>query len=319
MTRTFEAKPTDLGPEPISIGLIGPPGGGKTKSALRLADGMRRVRHGEVVVIDTENRAKKYRGDHKFTWVPFGAPFRSEDFLAAIQQYDKPTTAAIIIDSMSDEHEGEGGHLAWHDAEVTRMGGNDWAAWSKPSASRRAFKSGFLRVMTPLIFTFRAREKTKQIQDGAKKKVVNIGFQPVAPLEIVHSLDLTCILPSNADGIPQWKSDKAGEDFIIKLPDYLKPFVRDGQLNEDMGEAFARWAAGGNPAPSTDQQDDKTAAEWDVELGEAAKNGTKALQALWITIPREHKEILEAAKNNRHKPTAQEADESFRASVEVPQ
>ena len=67
-----------------------------------------------------------------------------------------------------------------------------------------------------MIFTFRAREKTAQ--EG--KKIINIGWQPVAPLEIVHTLDLTCILPPKADGVPVWKSDKAGEDFIIKLPNH---------------------------------------------------------------------------------------------------
>jgi hypothetical protein len=246
--RTFEAKPVDVGPEPLSIGLIGPSNGGKTKSALRIADGIRKVRGGEVVVIDTENRAKKYRTIHEFKWVPFPPPFRSEDFLTAIRQWDKPTTAAIIIDSMSDEHEGEGGHLSWHEAEISRMGGNEWAAWSKPSASRRAFRGGFLRIMTPLIFTFRAREKTQQITEGGKKKVVNLGFMPVAPTEIVHLMDLTCILPSNSDGVPQWSSAKAGEDFIIKLPEYLKPFIKDGQLSEATGEALAKWARGAPPA-----------------------------------------------------------------------
>jgi hypothetical protein len=226
--RQFTAAPMDEGPDPLSIGLIGPPNGGKSKSALRLADGMQRVRGGEIVVIDTERRARKFRQSHKFTWVPFDPPFKSEFFLHAIQQWDKQNTACIVIDSMSDEHEGEGGHLAWHDAEVPHAGGNQWAAWSKPSASRRAFKTGFLRIMTPLIFTFRAREKTQQIRKGGKIEIVNIGFQPVAPLEIVHALDLTCILPPNANGVPQWKSDKVGEDFIIKLPEYLQPHVHDG-------------------------------------------------------------------------------------------
>lgn len=55
--------------------------------------------------------------------------------------------------------------------------------------------------------------------------------------------------------------------------------------------------------------DDKTAAEWDVELGEEAAKGTQALQAFWATIPKHIKPQLEAAKNRRHKPTAAKADE----------
>ena len=57
-----------------------------------------------------------------------------------------------------------------------------------------------------------------------------------------------------------------------------------------------------------DNRDEKSAAEWDVELGEAAKKGTAALVALWSTIPKHIKPELEAAKNRRHKPTAAQAD-----------
>jgi hypothetical protein len=105
------------------------------------------------------------------------------------------------VDAVSDEHEGEGGYLEWHDEMVPKMGGNEWAAWAKPKASRKKLISGLLHIKTPLIFTFRAREKTKQNPDArsAKDKIVNIGWQPVAPLEIVHTLDLTCILPPRAE------------------------------------------------------------------------------------------------------------------------
>lgn len=71
-------------------------------------------------------------------------------------------------------------------------------------------------------------------------------------------------------------------------------------------------AAAPGPAPSHQTgaaADDKTAAEWDVELGEAAKKGMKALQELWSQIPAEHKATLKAALDRRHKPTAAAADE----------
>jgi hypothetical protein len=174
----------------------------------------------------------------------------STAFLEAIRAQLPSKPAAIVIDSMSDEHER---YLSWHDEMVPAMGGNEWAAWAKPKAARKQLISGILKIKTPLIFTFRAREKTKQNPDpNAKRneKIINIGWQPVAPLEIVHMLDLTCILPPRADGVPVWKSDKIGEDFIIKLPNYLAPFIDAGKpLNEEMGAAFARWAKGETAAP----------------------------------------------------------------------
>lgn len=54
--------------------------------------------------------------------------------------------------------------------------------------------------------------------------------------------------------------------------------------------------------------EEKSAAEWDVELGEAAKHGMLRLQHVWDGIPKEHHKTLKAALDRRHKPTAAEAD-----------
>lgn len=253
------------GEEPLLIGLIGPPGGGKTVSALRLASGMRKVRPGPVVLIDTEGgRSKKYspaKGrpaepaslSFEFLRVEMTPPFRSHDFLAAIKAQLPLNPAAIIVDTLSDEHEGEGGFLEWHDEMVPKMGGNEWAAWGMPKAARKRLISGLLQLKVPLLFTFRAREKTITEPGkgkGGKDKISNIGWMPVAPLEIVHGLDLTCILPPRANGVPVWTSEKIGEDFIIKLPAFLASSVRDGALSEETGEALARWAKGESATPT---------------------------------------------------------------------
>ncbi len=239
--------------EPLLLGIIGPPGGGKSLSSLRLAKGIQRVRRGDIVLLDTEGgRSRKYADLIPFKIVEMTGSPRSTDFLEAIRAQLPNNPAAVIVDSMSDEHEN---YLEWHDEMVPKMGNNEWAAWAKPKAARKQLISGLLKIKTPLIFTFRAREKTKQNTDpNAKRneKIINIGWQPVAPLEIVHMLDLTCILPPRADGVPVWKSDKVGEDFIIKLPNYLKPFITEGQpLSETMGEAFATWAKGGTTPAQT--------------------------------------------------------------------
>lgn len=251
----YAAQPATRSEEPLLIGIIGPPGGGKSLSSLKIAAGIQKVRGGDIVVIDTEGgRSRKYNDLIPFKIVEL-LEGRSNDFKDAIMAQLPANPAAIIVDSMSDEHVA---YLEWHDEMVPKMGGNEWAAWAKPAAARKQLINAILKIKVPLIFTFRAREKTKQ--EG--RKVINIGWQPVAPLEIVHTLDLTCILPPRADGVPVWSSDKIGEDFIIKLPNYLAPFIKDGQpLNESMGQAFARWAKGdsvspGNPAPVTSAASD---------------------------------------------------------------
>jgi len=310
MTRTFAAKEAARAEEPLSIGMVGPPGGGKTLSSLRVAKGIQSVRAGDIYLIDTEGgRSRKYADQIPFKCVEFDPPCRSEDFLAAIQQQLQYKPAAIIVDSMSDEHEGQGGYLEWHDEMIPKMGNNEWAAWARPKASRKKLITGLLHIKTPLIFTFRAREKTKQ-QDkpgSSKKEIINIGWQPVAPLEIVHALDLTCILPPRADGVPVWKSDKIGEDFIIKLPNYLAPFIEQGQpLCEEMGAAFARWAQGSaapGPAPEhlqTGAADDiPTAADYWLQWEARIRDATRAdqLGPVWNADKQLHKQIAWTASH----------------------
>jgi len=330
--RIFSAGKAERGEEPLSIGVIGPPGGGKSLSSLLLAKGIQSVRGGRIKAIDTEGgRLRKFADSVDFDIVEFNPPCRSDHLLQAIKQQVADGAAVVIVDSMSDEHEGEGGYLEWHDDQVPKMGGNDWAAWAVPKAARKRLINGILRIKVPLIFTFRAREKTQQSKNEKGKTVVNnIGWQPVAPLEIVHGLDLTCILPPRANGVPVWKSDRVGEDFIIKLPFYLAPYIAEGKaLCEDMGRAFALWAKGlpSPPAPNSETalaedssviqapgESEATEAEqiiyYDTRLAAAALNGSTAderLDALkkeWENIPAKFKSSLKAAKDRRHKPAA---------------
>lgn len=266
---------------PLSIGLSGPPGGGKTKSALRLAFGMQRVRKGPIVVIDTEaRRAVRYhKGPHnsngyEFLHIDFRPPYEPKAFIDAIKAQLGIEPAAIIVDSLSDEHEGEGGYLDMHDEDVPRSGGNEWAAWKRPSASRRKLVSGFQRIDVPLIFTFRAREKTKQVG----KRVEKIGYQPVAPAEIVYALDLMCLLPPNAQGRAQWTSSKEGESIILKAPEMLQRFLRNGEvINEDLGEELARWAMGDDaPARSGEKRERSLEEKVDDYIAAVGKIGKTA-------------------------------------------
>jgi hypothetical protein len=282
-TSTREFPPADtsnLPVPPISIGIAGPPGGGKSKSALRLADGFARVRGGKPAVIDTEaGRALKYLkgprnpNGHDFHYIEFRPPFVPADFMAAIKQADLLNPSAIIVDSTSDEHEGEGGYLEWHDREVPGAGGNKWAAWSKPSASRRELIAGMQQIKTPLIFTFRAREKTKQVG----KKIVDVGYKPVGGMEVIHTLDLFCLLPPRANGVPLWQSVREGEDFVIKYPEFLAHLIRKGApLDEDFGEALARWQAGDlGPAPKRQRTPEQMTDDYVAHV-----NGIKSLDAL---------------------------------------
>ena len=76
MGRTFEDREAVREQVPLLVGLMGPSGGGKTFSALRLATGFQRVSGGDIFVIDTEaRRALHYADRFKFRHIAFPAPF----------------------------------------------------------------------------------------------------------------------------------------------------------------------------------------------------------------------------------------------------
>ena len=54
--RVFDDKPAVRERVPLLLGLVGPSGGGKTYSALRLARGFQKVTGGDIHFIDTEAR-----------------------------------------------------------------------------------------------------------------------------------------------------------------------------------------------------------------------------------------------------------------------
>jgi hypothetical protein len=286
VTRIFTNTPAHRDQVPLLVGVMGPSGGGKTYSALRLATGIQQVSGGDIFVIDTESRRSLHYADQfKFQHVPFGAPFGSVDYLEALRYCVKQGAGVIVVDSMSHEHEGEGGYLDSHGKEVERMAGNDWAkqervkmaAWIKPAGNRRRLISGMLQLNANFIFCFRAKEKTKPVKGGG---IQELGWMPIAGDEMLFEMTLNCLLPPQAKGVPQWKSDQVGEKLMMKLPRQFEKLFADGRaLDEAHGTALAEWAKGsktgrGHPGsePKTDEpppappsKKNKTATEWKVE------------------------------------------------------
>lgn len=251
--RSFPVNPTNQEGPPLCFGIGGPPGSGKTVSALRIGAGMGRVRGGKPALIDTEaGRALKYMigpqnpNGFDFDYIPFAPPFKPESFMDAINAAAKLNPSAIIVDNASDEHEGPGGVLDWHDQNVESVGGNEWAAWNKPKASRRILTAGVQQIRIPIIMTFRARPKTVTQKNYKGKEVpVKIGFVPIAGDELLGVMDLFCLLPPKSNGVAVWSSTLAGEDFAIKIPYFLARYIEQGAvLSEDLGETLALWQAG---------------------------------------------------------------------------
>lgn len=257
-SRTFEAKPARRERTPLIIGIVAPSGAGKTKSALRLADGFARVVPGETVVIDTEaKRALHHAGDHKFHHIDFEPPHGPIDYIEACKAAMRRNPTTIIVDQVSYEWEGIGGVLELHDAELDRMAGNDYkkrerctmAAWIKPKAEHNKFKQFMIQQRVNWILLFRAKEKIKPQKGG---EPLDLGWQPLGGEDLFYECILRCLLFPGADGKPTWHSDKMGEREIMRLPGWFRElFEKPRQLDEDIGEQLARWAAGSDIAAPT--------------------------------------------------------------------
>lgn len=249
--RTFTDRPATRERVPLLIGLVGPSGGGKTFSALRLATGIQRVSGGDIFVVDTEaRRSLHYASDFKFRHVDFAAPFGSLDYLAAIEHCVAKGAGVVIVDSMSHEHEGPGGLLEQHEAEAkrlaalwgTRLEVAKMSAWAAPKAARRRMINTILQLPCNFIFCFRAKEKLK-IEKG--KDPQHMGYMAIAGEEFVFEMGVNALLLPGAGGVPTWVSDEMGERQQIKRPGWSSSIFGDRRpLDEAHGEALARWAVG---------------------------------------------------------------------------
>ena len=249
--RTFTDSKAIRARTPLIIGLCGPSSSGKTMSALELASGIRRVVGGETYFIDTEaGRALAYADHYDFRHVPFGAPFGPLEYLAAIEHCVKRGATTVVIDSMSHEHEGPGGVLEMHEAEVKRKAGDDvdkaervnLGAWAKPKAERQRLINTMVQLPCNVIICFRAKEKLKIVPG---QQPIDLGWQAIAGDEFQYECALSCLLYPCSDGVPTWKPTKPGEKALVKLPrQFRELFDKAPRLSADVGEQLARWAAG---------------------------------------------------------------------------
>jgi hypothetical protein len=288
-----EAKREGVG---LLIGLAGGTGSGKTYTAMRLAKGI--AGDEKFAVIDTEaGRAKHYADLFRFDHGDLAAPFRPDSYLEAIVAADQAGYPAIVVDSMSHEHAGEGGLLDWHEEELTRMAGQDWAkrervtmaAWIAPKMSHKRMVQRLLQVRAHLVLCFRAEPKIEIVKDGGRtvirEKQSLVGFNgwiPVTEKSLPFELTVSFMLLADQPGIPH----------PIKLQEQHRAlFPLDRPITEGSGAAVAAWARGG-------------AIDW-VGRIEAAKDMAelsavrRELDAVRSTLSVEAREITKTAFNHR--------------------
>ncbi|MGE0289310.1 MAG: AAA family ATPase [Bradyrhizobium sp.] len=324
--RTFEDRPAVRQAVPLLVGLMGPSGSGKTFSALRLATGIQRVTGGDIYVIDTEaRRALHYADRFKFRHLSFDPPFGSLDYLAALRHCVGKGAGVVIVDSMSHEHEGQGGLIDLHDQEMTRLAGDDYGkrervkmlAWQKPKANRRALINGLLQLNANFIFCFRAKETAKPLKKDGKTEVVPMGYMPIAGEEFVFEQTVNCLLLPAAKGVPTWQSENVGERAMMKLPKQFEDiFAERRPLSEEIGHDLAEWAKGGAPREDTAKE---PGPELISRARQAAGQGMTELQAFWSSLPAADQRSLASQKDELKTIAAKADDEGAQLPTAEPE
>lgn len=176
----------------IKMGIQGPSGSGKTYSALLLAYGL----IGDwkkIAVIDTENNSSDlyaHLGD--FQVLPLKKPFSPERYAQAIKVCDEAGAKVILIDSISQEWEGQGGILDVHSS----LTGNSFVNWYKITPRHNAFVNAILEAPCHVIATIRSKQDYVLSEKNGKYVPEKVGMKGVTregmdyELTLVLELDL---------------------------------------------------------------------------------------------------------------------------------
>lgn len=335
MARMFEATDAKRERVPLLIGLMGPSGGGKTYSALRIARGIQKVVGGEIYGVDTEaRRMLSYADEFRFKHVDFKPPFGSLDYLEAVRWCVAQGAKTIIVDSMTHEHIGQGGYLETAEATVKRIARTDTPSfeqikklgmlgWADAGPKRQRMVEGIKQLGANMIFCFRAKEKVKPAPQGAANRdPIHQGFMPLAGDDLLFEMTVNMLLLPRADGVPTWRSDAVGERLMMKLPKQFRSIFTDGRtLDEPAGELMARWAAGEDIGQQAIQQRQSAPAEAGQKptmtqyLRDEARRGRGPLEAAWNELnDRERQNATARGLRAELEKIAEDADREFEQS-----
>lgn len=247
---------------PITAALIGGSGSGKTYSALKFARGLV-GNDGKIVVIDTEGgRSKIYADDpviKGFHHLDLVEPYTSERFRQAFKEAVKFGADAVVIDTISHEHEG---FLEFADQEAERMNNSKMSnrnKWIKPKAGRKRFYSAISSSHVHVIATIRLN----RIVNMDVKPAVEI-MKPECDKDFPYRLDLSVEI--NPDHTTK----------VIKVPEPLIGIVTDGvMLDVEHGRKLSENI---DKQPKPDNAELK---ELIQNLEDVADNGTEIFKTAW--------------------------------------
>lgn len=308
-------------PLPISIGLSGGSGTGKTYSALLLARGIASEMAGPgapIAFIDTENRRGLHYRDAfpeiLGNYVDFGPDdaegkqvgYPPERWIALLDFVEQGGAKALVIDSFSHAWEGINGVLDLQAAELDRLSGGDekkaervgQLAWAAIKPRYRRLINRIIQSSVPTIICTRAKPvmQNPDYKGGGnarptKTRRKDVPWDVAADADMIFEMTAMAILDPAHPGAPRYQ---------IKVADQFKRLLpADKPISEAAGREMARWSK-----RQSDAQADKALMD---AARATARQGTAAMRAYWQTLTNEQQSVVRAILKELQD-TAAEAD-----------
>lgn len=197
----------------LRCAVFGPPGAGKTFSALAIASGL----GGKIALIDSERKsASKYADRFDFDTVDLERK-NIDEYIMYISEARKAGYDVLVIDSLSH---------GWQELldQVDKLAaakykGNTWAAWSEGTPQQKKFVDAILSYPGHVIATMRSKiEYVTSKDDRGKTDIKKAGMAPEQGKGIEYEFDL--LIEINQDHFATVTKDRTGkyQDRIIEKP-----------------------------------------------------------------------------------------------------
>lgn len=160
----------------LRLGISAVSGGGKTYSALLLANGLVND-WSKIAVIDTENgSASLYSHLGDFNVIELQAPYTPERYVEAIKACENAGMECIIVDSITHEWDGKGGLLEVH----SQMTGNSFTNWASLTPRHQKFIDAILQSKCHVVTTVRRKTEYEMSKDSNNRtQVTKAGLKEV--------------------------------------------------------------------------------------------------------------------------------------------